>query len=143
MQIINETYNETTRSTPSEIFLGKKPERPWKEFFEILGTQELSRGTQEGKIEKARENMHTFLENRNERKNANKTHFKFKIGQKVLIKDERKSDAEKNIIAKFLYVYEGPYTIKGMTREETYILVNENNDKRGTFYLNDLSEHLE
>ena len=33
--------------------------------------------------------MHKILKNMAERKNKNKTHFKFKIGQKVLIKDER------------------------------------------------------
>ena len=87
--------------------------------------------------------MHKFLKNWAERTNANKMHFTFKIGQKILIKDERKSDAEKNIIAKFLHVYKGPYTVKGITGENTYILVNENNEERGTFYVNDLREHFE
>ena len=140
MHIINETYHETTQFTPSEIVLGKKPKRPWKEFFEIPGTQEWS---QEEKIKKARGNMHKFLKKRAENKNKNRKHFKFEIGQKVLIKEERKSYAEKNIAAKFLHVFEGPYIIKSIAGKDTYILEDENNIEGETFHLDNLREHFD
>ena len=43
----------------------------------------------------------------------------------------------------FLHVLEGPYIIKSIAGEVTYILEDENRIERGTFYLDNLREHFD
>ena len=63
---------------------------------------------------------------------------KFEVGEEVLLRANNVSDNEKKEIAKFFSKYEGPYKIKRLVGEATYILENENHEERGQFHTHDL-----
>lgn len=140
MEVMNNTHHETTKYMPSELFLNKKSIEPWKSHFKKIG--DIQQLDYVEKLEKARENCATFLNRRAEKINRNKKHFVFYLGQKVLIKSDRRSDAEKNIIAKFQDIYEGPYYISRIVNKDTYELIDPFNNLKGNYHISNLREYF-
>ena len=64
--------------------------------------------------------MHDFLVKRAAKKNKGKTHTSLNIGDSVLILAERQSDANQNIAAKLLDIYQGPFTVARRISDDTY-----------------------
>ena len=60
---------------------------------------------------------------------------KFKVGDKVLVRTYKLSDATQNIISKFCALYESPYVITRENRNATYLLQEDtgSNVVRGVF----------
>ena len=57
----------------------------------------------------------------------------------MLVKAINESDPKKEVLKKFLQIYECPYEIKKQVRPGTYFLWNsESNEERGMFHTQDL-----
>lgn len=133
-EIMNEVHHDSTNYTPIELHLGLKPKRLWEKWLDIPTTaHELPI---DRKIYLARESMHKRLKNKADKKNKVNKHFKFDIGDLVLVKAQNVSNAVENKIAKFFSVYEGPYRIVKKISSDTYLLFDEKCCKeRGTFHV--------
>ena len=137
---MNETYHETINGTPMELQLNIKPSRIWQNWIKVPAkTPEVP---YERKIYLARETMHKKLRTRADRKNAQKTHFQFKINDLVLVRALNVSDIANNRISKFFHVYEGPYIVKEILGSGTYLLYDEKrNVTRGKFHITHLKPY--
>ena len=95
------------------------------------------------KIYLARETMHKKLRARADKANVNKKHFMFNVNDVVLVKAQNVPDSFNNQIAKFFYVYEGPYKIKEKIGLDTYLISDIESDRiRGKFHINNLKPYF-
>ena len=130
---MNETYHQTTEFTPIELHLNKKSKRAWENWLDF--PQKGSNISYERKLELARENISRKGKNRASKFNKAHRLTALKEGDYVLVKAVNESDPKKNILKKFLQIYEGPYQIKKQVRPGTYILWNpESKEERGMFH---------
>uniref|UniRef100_A0ABD2X093 RNA-directed DNA polymerase n=1 Tax=Trichogramma kaykai TaxID=54128 RepID=A0ABD2X093_9HYME len=135
--IMNETHHETTEFTPLELHLNKKPERIWDR---LLGVPPINDAIP---VERKDQLAYDRIKNKRSRR-ADKVNEKrgncdkFLMGDKVLIKCKNSSDQENKILAKFMQIYEGPYIIKSILGENTYLLEDSNSRVKGQFHVNDL-----
>ena len=132
--IINETHHDTMEVTPIELHLNEKPTRIWTKWIKIENTEE----TVEQRIYLARRKQEKKLMRRAAKLNNRASHKTFKEGDLVLVKANNVSNIEKNKIAKFFCVYEGPYTVTKIISLDTYLLSNSNGTLRGKFHLDNL-----
>ena len=89
-----------------------------------------------------RERIQTKGERRNARLNKDKIGLTFQVGDLVLVKACKVSNAAVGKVAKFLAIYEGPYQVKRKIARNTYILSNMKTGKeRGQFHAVDLKPY--
>ena len=104
--IINEVYQETTGFTPMEIQLGKKPTRFWQKY--ISSSNKVNDLSHNEKLFLAESRIKSKRMKANEKVNKSRNVIKFKIQDKVLLKDNNISSKENKQIAKFFEIYSGP-----------------------------------
>lgn len=104
-KFINEVPSTVTGETPFFIINKINPTRPWE--TEIIDDEMF-----EVKMNKVRDRIRKINQDyeRNENKKIKK-HVKFEVGDKVVVKHLRVADRQRNINAKLLLPYEGPYSI--------------------------------
>lgn len=136
---INETYHDTIDTTPYEAQFARKPIRDWTRFLDMTVLKEAE-------IVDAQK-IHLKIKQKRER-HAHKVNTKNKIvqlqlGDKVLIKAYRGSDALNKIVAKFCEMFEGPYVITAKLSPSTYELSHEDLSKgiRGNFNIRQLKRY--
>ena len=126
---LNQTHHETTEYSPVQLHLNKEPQRFWEKYFNIK------------KSDTARE-LRVFLAAKRIRKKAElrshklrkKNTIKYRVGDIVLVKALNVSNTLIKQIAKFMSIYEGPYTIKKQIGPTTYLLTDLNTlTDRGIF----------
>ena len=138
--ILNESYHDTIEMTPHEALKGEKPRRFWKELLPLI--QEPAKYKQKEIIQLIREKIKTKGEKRTMQLNKNKKGITFEEGEQILVKACNVANAAAGRVAKFLALYEGPYTIKKKIARNTYILTNTNTIKeRGQFHATDLKHY--
>ena len=131
-ECLNTTYNETTGYTPMELHFNKTPRRIWEALVGEIPKENTGHAK---KIFIVAKRIRTKGEKRAAKINEGKTCVRYKIGQNVLIKAEHQSDASKAMIAKFLELYEGPYTVTRILHEHTYEVTDtDTNNTRGKFH---------
>ena len=89
--IMNETYHDTTGYTPLELHFNKKPTRIWERYIKIQNNDDVP---YERKLFLAREKMHGSLKKRANKKNKNRVHKTYEIGEKILLKALHVSNSE-------------------------------------------------
>ena len=139
--VLNESYHDTTKITPHEALLGDKPKRIWEKWIpQTEATKNWN--SQMELVQIIRERIQTKGEKRNARLNKNKSGLTFRVGDLVLVKACKVSDAAVGKVAKFLAIYEGPYQVKKRIARNTYILGNMKTGKeRGQFHAVDLKPY--
>uniref|UniRef100_A0ABD2W5G0 Uncharacterized protein n=1 Tax=Trichogramma kaykai TaxID=54128 RepID=A0ABD2W5G0_9HYME len=135
--IMNETHHETTEFTPLELHFNKKPECIWDR---LLGVPPINDAIPvKRKYQLAYDRIKNKRSRRADKVNEKRGNCdKFLVGDKVLIKCKNTSDQENKILAKFMQIYEGPYGIKSILGENTYLLEDSNSRVKGQFHVNDL-----
>ena len=114
---INETYHDTIELTPYDAQFGRRPARIWEKY--------LNPEVHEHRIT---DNHQIFVKMKMKReKHAKKMNednkiTKFKTGNLVLVRTHCQSDAMQKKIDKFCELYCGPYKVKQVLGEATYIL---------------------
>ena len=138
-KILNEVHHDTTEFTPLELHKNLKPTRFWLKYFPI----KEDNSSHEYKISLARNRIHSKREKRNQKINAKRKLISFELGDLVLVKTAPKSSAERNEIASFFNVYDGPYVIKEKLNTTTYKLGHVNSDNnKGMYHVNDLKKFV-
>ena len=103
--------------TPYEARFGKKPTRDWEKYVDasVLPNE---------KVDLSRIQLRIKMKGSTQadRINKSKRITKFKVGDQVLIRTYKPSDATQNIIGKFCALYEGPYRIVKEIGGATYVL---------------------
>lgn len=129
---INNTHHETTLSTPHELQLQEKSQRPWNKILHINNELTTEQKTQQLRL--ARERIEKIGKTRATKFNTLHKTTTFNTGDKVMLRANNVSSAKTKQIAKFFDVYEGPYTIKKIIRNNTYVLIDEDTQReRGIF----------
>ena len=83
MKIINETHHDTTGYTPLELHFNKKPTRVWEKYLKTENTDDTP---YKRRLFLARERMHGQVQTRADKKNRNRVHKEYEIGEKILLK---------------------------------------------------------
>jgi hypothetical protein len=136
---LNQTFHDTISSTPFEAQFGKKPDREWTKYInkEIVTDQPIVTSQQ----------IHLRIKQKRERQaeklNRSRNLVEFKLGDLVMIKACRMSDAYNKIIAKFCDIYEGPYKICERVSPATYKVAYTESDKgvRGIFNVRQIKKY--
>lgn len=138
---INESHHDTIGMTPYQAHFGEPPPRSWTRYIDhsIITEQEGVSDTE----------LHLRIKEKRE-KEADKINSRtkitnFEIGEKVLLKNNPKSDAINKIIEKFCDLYIGPFMIKERIGNATYILghVDDPEKIRGRFNIRQLKKYHE
>ena len=139
MKIINEPHHDTAGYTPLELHFNKKPTRIWEKYLKTENTDDTS---YERRLFLARERMHGQVQTRADKKNRNRVHKEYEIGEKILLKSLNVSSSENEQVHKFFYVYEGPCTIKKRVGKDTYIIIIDNGKEKGQFHMKNMKPYL-
>lgn len=137
-QILNEVHHDTTEFTPLELHKNQKPSRFWFKFFPPRDDT----FSHEFKISLAKDRIFSKRKKNNDKINATRKLLSFKEDDLVLVKTAPQSSAEKNQIASFFNVYEGPYVIKKKLNPTTYELNHMDSKYKGMFHVNDLKQYI-
>ena len=126
----NETYQDTIKVTPYEAQFGTKPGRHWEKYLDpiVINNESVD-------IEKLQLRIKERGERQAARINKLSKITAFEVGDQVLIRTHKLSDATQNIIGKFCALYEGPYTITRKVGSDTYQIQDDVNSSsiRGIF----------
>ena len=139
--IINKTYHDSIKSTPLELHLNKKPTRVWKKYINLSNIDLFE---YDAKIMLAKENIKKRAKKRKDKNDERKKNMfiTFKIDDLVYLKANNVSNLEKKVIDKFFNIYIGPFKIKKIVYDYTYILVDPNtNMEKGLYSINDLKPY--
>lgn len=129
--MLNNLKHEATHHTPSEIFCKNLELNP---ILEIVKFPENIENNPETKLILAREVQATKAVKRRERHNNKINPIKYKIGDLVLVRTHKQSNAFNKHIYKFFLLYEGPYVILERKNENAYVLIHDKSRLvRGTF----------
>ena len=120
-KVMNETRHDTTGYTPIELHFNKKLRRVWEKYLKIQNNDETP---YERRLFLARERIHGHIKTTADKKNKNRIHKEYEIGEKILLKSLNVSSSEKEQVHKFFNIYEGPYAIKKKIVKDTYIIIN-------------------
>ena len=89
-----------------------------------------------------REKIRTKGEKQIARLNKDKRGITFAEGEQVLVRACNVANTAAGRVAKFLALYEGPYTVKKKIAQNTYILTNTNTHReRGQFHAPDFKHY--
>lgn len=135
---LNNIVHDTTQFTPFELKFGKRPNRFWEKYFAIEThdmpyDQKLilvqNRIKKKGKIRADKFNeLHKFTE--------------FNIGDSVLVKTNRLSNANKQVTYKFLSIFQGPYIITRKLGIATYEISDHKGKVRGRFHASNIRRYF-
>uniref|UniRef100_A0A1Y1MEL5 RNA-directed DNA polymerase n=1 Tax=Photinus pyralis TaxID=7054 RepID=A0A1Y1MEL5_PHOPY len=136
-RFINETPSTVTEQPPVYVMFGVYPDRPW----EFKGDEEEQFENQLAKIrEKVRKKQDNWVRKQNEKV---KKKVKFEIGDLVILRKLRLADGPKQISAKLLLPYEGPYVINRGFGDSYELRFRESDRIRGRFHVNMLYRYDE
>ena len=90
----------------------------------------------------ARERMHRQVKTRANKKNKNRIHKEYEIGEKILLKSLTVSSSENEQVLKFFDVHEGPFLIKKKIAEDTYIIISDDGNEKGQFHMKNLKPYF-
>ena len=92
------------RDRPHEAQFSTKPTRYWERFIDpiVVNTETVDLSKLQLRIKEKEERQAARINKLNKI-------TEFEVGDKVLIRAHKLSDATQNIIAKFCALYEGPY----------------------------------
>ena len=139
--IINETYHDSIGCTPLELHLNKKPTRIWEKYLNF-GKIELI--NYETKIMLAKDRIQKRAKKRKNKNDEKKKNLfiTFKENDLVYLKANNVSNLEKKVIDKFFSIYIGPFRVKKIVYDYTYILVDPiTNIEKGLYNINDLKPY--
>lgn len=132
---LNHTPNTVTKIAPITVMLGQQADRPW-----IVLDAERLENIRIRVAKRIKANSDRYIKRENEKI---KKRVKFKLGDLVIVKRLRVSNKDRNICAKLLYPYEGPYQVNNVINDNTYELWNMENDTiRGIFNISLLYPYL-
>ena len=135
---LNETYQETIKMTPYEAQFEIKPTKDWEKYIDpmLVGAEKVD-------ISKIHLRVKEKANKQADRINKSNKITKFKIGDQVLVRMYKLSDATQNIISKFCALYEGPYVIIREIGNATYLLQDGTDSKvvRGVFNVRQLKPY--
>lgn len=135
---LNETYQDTIKVTPYEAQFGTKPGRHWEKYLDpiVINNESVD-------IEKLQLRIKERGERQAARINKLSKITAFEVGDQVLIRTHKLSDATQNIIGKFCALYEGPYTITRKVGSATYQIQDDVNSSsiRGIFNTRQLKKY--
>lgn len=80
---MNKIHHETTKFTPTELHLGKKPRKVWEKYLFIMPEVKTLNNK---RILLACEKAHKIALKREAKKNAQAKHFQLEKGDSVMIK---------------------------------------------------------
>lgn len=121
---LNAVHHESTGCTPTELHTGQSPLRPWTRH--LPGPPEAPAAQpREGVVERARERLLLRASRRKEKHDSQGRMVTYKVGDKVLLKADRESDAIAHEMKKFFLLYEGPYVITSLAGQNAYRLERE------------------
>ncbi|CAB0030504.1 unnamed protein product [Trichogramma brassicae] len=124
---LNEVYHESTECTPMEIHLGKRPTRFWENYINI--PTEINKKLVKNDLMLVAERIRNKREKYAMRENARHKIVNYRVGDRVLVRNEKLSKANTHVISKFLALYEGPYIITKIYSGVTFELINETTGK--------------
>lgn len=137
--IMNSLSHESTGFTPYEIMLGMRPKSVVEELINFPPRQELNLAR---KKEMLKDQMNKRAQARIKRHDENLKPMKFKIHDKVLVKMHEKSSEIDNEIAKFKFIYNGPFEIQSIPHPNAYYLVYPQSGKKfGVQNISDLQPY--
>lgn len=136
---LNETYHDTIAMTPYEAQHGRKPERSWTQYLNkrmLPKTNIIDSDQIYVRIKTKRERLAEKTNNLNQL-------TQFKIGDLVMVRALRMSDALNKVVAKFCHIYEGPYQVVEKVSVSTYRLAHVDNPHvdRGKFNIRQLKKY--
>lgn len=122
-------FHESIGTTPFEAHFGKKQPR---ELSNLMSQDEKQ-------IWKAKrdytpmilENLKRMGEHR--KKAAKGMKYRFEIGDLVLLRAPKPSDAKEKLFYKFFLLYEGPYTVQRIVEPNAAVIVNEQGEVKGRY----------
>ena len=136
---MNETHHDTTGYTPIKIHFNKKPTRVWEKYLKIQNNDEIP---YERRLFLARERMHGNIKSWAGKKNKNRIHKEYEIGEKILINSLNVLSWEKEQVHMFFDIYERPYMIKKIANQ-TYIIINDEGKEKGQVHMKNIKPYFE
>jgi hypothetical protein len=124
----NEVTQESTRLTPTEIHFGHKPKNRFPDGLTFPEDSEIGR-----------ENLILFATCQlrkaglKRKRNQNKTHSNFHVGDLVLLRTPRVSDTKLGLFHKFFHLFSGPFRISSSVGPNAFALQKEDGSNAGTF----------
>ena len=114
---LHETYQDTIKITPHEAQFNTKPTRDWERYIDpiVINTDRVELSRLQLRIKEKGERQAARINKLNKI-------TEFEVGDNVLIRAHKLSDATKHIIAKFCALYEGPNVISRKVGSATYQL---------------------
>ncbi|CAA9997003.1 unnamed protein product, partial [Nesidiocoris tenuis] len=120
---LNSAYNETTKFTPAEIFLGHNLRTPLNFMWDIDDQQLNLPQTWTSALD----NIHREHSNYAKHYNRKHAHITFSPGDQVYLKTYVLSDKQKKINHKLAPRYSGPFVIARLLSPVTYVIQDSNN----------------
>ena len=118
-----------------DLQLGIKPTRFWEKW--VL-PRERTDPPREVKLSLVRDRIRRKGKLRSDKINKKGKFQAHHVGDHVLVKTCNLSNAEQGLTAKFLALYEGPFTIFQRKGDTTYIVSDVNGKQRGLFHQSQL-----
>lgn len=135
-KLFNYLPHISTRYSPNEILGFKMTNDPCIKYLNSILPRRVEKPT-EDLLEEVKRNLH--LSNVKKSKAFKTRGDRLCIGDLVLLKENRVSDASKKQISKFFPLYSGPYKIVGNPFPNVYKLMNiDTKEIKGQFNINNL-----
>lgn len=129
---LNAVHHDSTGLTPYELHMGIPPVRPWQRYLPDP-PDATPRPAREQLVAAARERIVLRAAERKRRHDEGKSKLvTYEVGDKVLLKADRESDAIHKEMKKLFLLYDGPFTICRVAAPNAYELEKEGNI-RGVF----------
>lgn len=141
-ECLNHSVHDTTHMKPYEVLFG----RPSKYFLDRLSIRFPDKKFDHDKIlELVKTNIMHKAEKRKASHDNKIKPVSYQVGEKVLIKTHYLSDKLNKKIKKFFLLYEGPYQIIEIKKENAYVLaeVTDLNKIQGTYNTTQLKKYFE
>jgi len=140
---INNTVASANGYTPTELMYGSERCNVLSKLMPSLPTLDQEGEGIDEKLEKAYYKMRKRAETREKRRKRGNAAWEPKVNENVLVKTQPMSDAVKGIIAKFMYVFEGPFLVSKILDHSAYELKGEWGKVRGEFNKKQLKQYRE
>lgn len=139
---LNNLRHESTHHTPSELFLRQPNHNPLNKLVQYPETPDES--DYDKKLFIANEVQISKADARKKRHARNLNPTMFEIGDLVLVRVRKLSNLVEKKIAKFFLLYDGPFRVKGIKKQNAYELVNPvDNSPKGTHSVIHLKKYNE
>uniref|UniRef100_A0A1B6FNG5 RNA-directed DNA polymerase n=1 Tax=Cuerna arida TaxID=1464854 RepID=A0A1B6FNG5_9HEMI len=139
--VLNNSVQDTIEAIPYEVMFGKRSDNFLNKLIKFPIEHKFDHLN---KIRLVRENLISKAEKRNKKHNEKLNPIKYTIGDKVLVKNHVLSNALDKKIKKYFLLYEGPYVITDIKRENAYALTRvDNNEFFGIRNVRELKRFIE